>query len=122
MKLLSIIIPVYNVEEYLPKCLNSIISQCDDRVQIILIDDGSTDNSIKNAESIISNNKNIEVHLKINGGLSSARNFGISKAVGKYIYFVDSDDYISDNSLNKILNKLESSNENYFVFSHTNTE
>lgn len=95
--LISIIIPVYNVEQYLPRCLESIINQSYEKLEIILIDDGSTDNSSQICDCYSKKDKRIVVFHKTNGGLSDARNLGIDKANGEYLSFIDSDDYISEN-------------------------
>ena len=97
MDLISIIVPVYNVEKYLIRCIESIINQTYKNIEIILVDDGSTDNSSKICDEYKNKDKRIKVIHKINGGLSSARNRGLDIAKGKYIGFVDSDDYISPN-------------------------
>lgn len=99
---ISVIIPVYNVEKYIKKCILSVVDQSYKNFEILIIDDGSTDNSIKMIEDIVLENKNINVYRKENGGLSSARNFGLEKASGDYILFVDSDDWI-EKDLFKIL-------------------
>ena len=102
---LSIIVPVYNVEEYLEECLDSLINQNYQDYEIIAINDGSKDNSLKILRKYEKKYpKLIKVYDKENGGLSSARNYGIEKSKGKYLFFVDSDDYILPNSL-KILDK-----------------
>ena len=93
MKTISIIVPVYNVELYLEECIESIIAQTYKDVEIILIDDGSTDKSGAICDKIALKDERIIVVHKVNGGLSSARNLGIEIAQGKYIIFVDSDDY-----------------------------
>lgn len=94
--LISVIIPVYNVEKYLKRCLDSIIKQTYKKLEIILVDDGSTDNSGKICDEYAKKDERIIVIHKANGGLSDARNKGIEIAKGKYIGFVDSDDWISD--------------------------
>lgn len=94
MELISIIVPVYNVEEYLPKCLDSIINQTYKNLEIILVDDGSTDNSGKICDEYAFKDNRIKVIHKVNGGLSDARNAGLDICTGDYIGFVDSDDYI----------------------------
>ena len=94
-KLISIIIPVYNVEQYLDRCIESVVQQTYKNIQVILVDDGSTDKSGKMCDEWAKNDKRITVIHKKNGGLSSARNAGIQKATGDYIGFVDSDDWIS---------------------------
>lgn len=93
--LVSVIVPVYNVELYLKECVRSIIHQTYTNVEIILIDDGSSDNSASICDAFVSKDSRIKVIHKQNSGLSSARNVGIEKATGKYLLFVDSDDWIS---------------------------
>lgn len=92
-KLVSIIVPVYNVEKYLPKCVDSLINQTYKNVEIILVDDGSTDQSGNICDTYLEKDNRIVVLHKKNGGLSDARNFGIEHAKGDYYSFVDSDDY-----------------------------
>lgn len=92
--IISIIIPVYNVEKYLKKCIQSILNQTYKNIQLILVDDGSTDNSGKICDELKNKDNRIGVIHKENGGLSEARNVGIENATGKYIAFVDSDDYV----------------------------
>lgn len=104
---ISIIIPVYNVEKYLEECIKSVLNQNYDNYEIILIDDGSTDNSGKICDEYAKKSKKVKTFHKVNGGLSDARNYGIEKAEGDYIIFVDSDDYIQKDILNKMVNKLE---------------
>lgn len=93
---LSVIIPVYNTEKYIEKCLDSIARQTMKDLEIIIVNDGATDNSEKVINQWIDKNKNIDVKYfkKSNSGLSDARNYGVTKASGKYICFVDSDDYL----------------------------
>lgn len=91
---ISIIVPIYNVEEYLPKCIESIISQTHKELQIILVDDGSTDSSGQICDRYGQIDDRIEVVHKDNGGLVSARKIGLAVADGEYIGFVDGDDYI----------------------------
>ncbi|MDD3204920.1 MAG: glycosyltransferase family 2 protein [Lachnospiraceae bacterium] len=93
----SIIIPVYNVEDYLNECINSVLSQTYKNIQVILVDDGSTDTSGLICDKYMREFKNIKAIHKVNGGLSSARNVGVKKACGDYIIFLDSDDYWMDN-------------------------
>ena len=92
--LISIIIPVYNVEQYLKQCLDSVINQTYKNLEIILVDDGSTDNSGKICDEYALKDNRIKVIHKQNGGVSSARNTGLNVATGEYIGFVDGDDYI----------------------------
>ena len=94
--LISVVVPVYNVEKYLDKCINSILNQSYSKLEIILINDGSTDSSGKICDEYKKKDKRIKVKHKKNGGLSDARNVGIQIATGKYITFLASDDYIDD--------------------------
>lgn len=95
--LLSIIIPIYNSKQYLNKCLSSIVSQLDTDAEIICVDDGSIDGSEGICDEFAANYDNVKVFHKPNGGVSSARNLGLENASGKYIAWVDSDDYVADN-------------------------
>jgi glycosyltransferase involved in cell wall biosynthesis len=95
---LSVIIPVYNVEEYLERCLDSIINQSYQEMEIILVNDGSTDKSGEICARYAKTDARIQLVNKENGGLSSARNTGIEIANGDYLTFVDSDDYIDLNT------------------------
>lgn len=91
----SIVVPIYNVEMYLEKCIESLINQTYDNIEIILVDDGSTDNSHNICKNYAQKDNRIKLIHKENGGLSDARNVGIENATGKYITFVDSDDWLS---------------------------
>lgn len=95
--LISIIVPVYNVEKYLDQCIESILNQSYQKLEIILVDDGSTDNSGLICDKYKKRDKRIQVIHKKNGGQSSARNYGLNIAKGCYIGFVDSDDWIEQN-------------------------
>lgn len=110
---ISLIIPMFNIEKDIEKCINSILNQDYSNYEIIVVNDGSTDNS----ENIVKNIKNKKVLLinKQNGGLSSARNEGVKYATGDYIWFVDGDDYIEQNALKKINNVL--TEEKYDIIS-----
>ncbi|WP_297712214.1 glycosyltransferase [Clostridium sp.] len=103
----SIIIPVYNVEKYLVECLESVVNQTLDNIEIICINDGSTDGSLKILEDYNLKYKNIKIINQENSGLSAARNSGIKVAKGKYLYFLDSDDYIELNSMEECFNIAE---------------
>lgn len=96
-ELISVIVPVYNVEPYLKECLDSIINQTYKNLEIILIDDGSLDNCGKICDEYAKKDNRIKVIHKENGGLSSARNAGLDIAEGEYISFIDSDDYVAEN-------------------------
>lgn len=104
----SVIIPVYNVEKYIDRCLKSIISQNYDDLEIIVIDNGSTDSSGIICDTYASEYSNISVYHIENHGVGSARNFGLSKARGEFIYFVDSDDYLVGNLFADFADKLVS--------------
>lgn len=120
MKLLSIIVPLYNSARYLPKCLESLLTQDipSEDYEIILVNDGSPDNSLKIAEGYASKNGNIRIYSQENSGTSGARNAGIRNATGKYLYFVDPDDYILENSLACILDKVEEENLDILRFGY----
>ena len=92
----SVIVPVYNVEEYIDKCLDSLVHQTLTDLEIIVVNDGSPDNSEKIIKKYEKKYKNIKYLVKENGGLSDARNFGLKYAKGEYIAFLDSDDYVSE--------------------------
>ena len=93
-RLVSIIIPVYNVQNELKSCVDSVISQTYKNIEIIIIDDGSTDESAKICDNYEKKDNRIKVIHKLNGGLSDARNWGLECARGEYVYFLDSDDLI----------------------------
>ncbi|WP_147589600.1 glycosyltransferase [Clostridium paraputrificum] len=99
---LSIIVPVYNVVTYIDECLNSIIKSYKSGIEVILVDDGSNDGSENKCDFYADKYEYIKVIHQENGGLSVARNVGIENSIGKYIWFVDSDDYISETSINDI--------------------
>ena len=103
--LLSVIVPTYNVEKYLEKCITSLATNLPNIAEILIIDDGSTDSSGLIAEEMKKTYSNVEVFHKENGGLSDARNFGIKQANGKFVMFVDSDDYV-DNSIGCVYNEF----------------
>ena len=100
----SVIVPVYNVEKYIKKCLDSLVNQTLNGVEIIVVNDGSPDNSQKIIDEYTKKYKNVKSYIKENGGLSDARNYGIKKATGEYISFVDSDDYIRNDMLEIMYN------------------
>ncbi len=104
MKLISIIIPVYNTEKYLDKCLESVVGQTYKNLEIILVDDGSTDNSGKMCDEWAKKDERIKVFHKSNGGLMNAWKYGAVRSQGDYIGFVDSDDWIDENMYETLLN------------------
>lgn len=105
-ELVSIIVPIYNVELYMKKCIQTIINQSYKKIEIILVDDGSTDNSGNIADEYAKEDLRIKVIHKLNGGLSDARNAGMKKATGKYICFIDSDDFIEEDMIEKMVDKI----------------
>ena len=102
--LISVIVPVYNVEDYLRKCIDSLIDQTLKDIEIILVDDGSTDKSGNICDEYVLKDNRVKVVHKENGGLSDARNTGIDIARGKYISFIDSDDWIEIQMLERLYN------------------
>ncbi len=107
---ISVIIPVYNVENYLSKCLDSVINQTFKDIEIICVNDGSTDNSRKILEEYKNKDSRIKIVDKENGGLSSARNAGMKAATGKFLSFIDSDDWVELNMLEKLYENITSLN------------
>ena len=106
----SIIVPVYNVEKYLNRCLDSILNQTYTDFEIIIVNDGTQDNSQKIIDKYVAENPSkVKGFIKENGGLSDARNFGVNNATGEYIVFVDSDDYIDKSLLENIKNEISKS-------------
>ena len=105
---LTVVVPVYNVEKYLRKCVDSILSQTLTVDEIILVDDGSKDKSGEIADEYAAKYENIKVIHQKNGGLSAARNTGIDAATKKYIAFVDSDDYIDPTMYETLMGRLRS--------------
>jgi glycosyltransferase involved in cell wall biosynthesis len=106
-ELISVIVPVFNVEKYLDKCIFSIKSQSYKNLEIILVNDGSPDNCPAICDQHAINDLRIKVIHKINGGLSSARNAGLDIATGKYVTFVDSDDYVTQDYIEVLFNILK---------------
>lgn len=103
----SVIVPVYNVYEYLDKCLKSLVNQTLKDIEIIVVNDGSTDNSQEIIDEYVSKYDFVKSYIKTNGGLSDARNYGMRYATGKYIGFIDSDDYVDIDMYEKMYNKAE---------------
>lgn len=116
--LVSVIVPVYNVARYVKKCINSLTEQAYKKLEIIVVDDGATDNSGEICDELAKHDKRITVYHKMNGGLSRARNFGIKKATGKYICLVDSDDYVKKDFVRKLVYKAEIKNADIVVCSY----
>lgn len=112
----SIIIPMYNIQEYIKKCIDSVLEQDYKNYEIIVVSDGATDNSCKIVESI--KNKKIKLIKKENGGLSSARNEGLKYITGDYIWFIDGDDYIKPKALRKIYDSIDGVFPDVLCFYH----
>lgn len=108
--LVSVVVPVYNVEKYLRECLDSLINQTYKNLEIIIVDDGSTDNSGKICDEYEKKNKNIKVIHKENEGLGFARNTGLEYIHGEYVTFVDSDDYVDNNFIEELYKNITTQN------------
>lgn len=103
---ISVIVPIYNIQNWLNKCLASILNQTFKDFEVILVDDGSTDNSDKICEKFIKKDKRFKYFLKKNGGLSDARNYGLNEAKGKYVVFVDGDDFLQKDYLQTLYTNI----------------
>ncbi len=114
--LISVIIPVYNVEDYLRECIDSVLCQTYGNFEIILVNDGSTDSSGKICDEYLEKDERITVIHQKNCGLSVARNTGFSEADGYYVYFLDSDDYIAENAFETLLEIAEKDNSDIVFF------
>ncbi|MCM1091193.1 MAG: glycosyltransferase [Muribaculum sp.] len=104
--LISVIVPVYNIMEYLPRCVQSVRNQTYEKLEILLVDDGSTDGTGALCDKLAARDSRIRVFHKENGGSSSARNLGLEQAKGEYIGFVDSDDYIDEDMYERLLKAI----------------
>ena len=121
--MISVIVPIYKVEKYVEACINSLLNQSYRDFELILVDDGSPDDSLRIVESVLAKGTDVSVHIirKSNGGVSSARNVGITRASGEYVIMIDSDDVISSDFLQEfvdLINKYPSNNiysASYFV-------
>lgn len=118
MKKVSIIIPVYNVERYLARCIDSCINQTYNNIEIICVNDGSTDGSLNILEHYKILDSRIQIINKENGGLSSARNAGFAASVGDYILFVDSDDFISCDAIEHLVKNAEENSADVVIFDY----
>jgi len=124
MDKISIIVPIYNVEKYLRDCIESIENQTYQEIEILLINDGSTDSSLEICKEYARKNNKIKIINKKNGGLSDARNVGLEHAKGKYIMFVDSDDYLAPNSCEVLYNAIKDTDFQFITgnFAFTNND
>ena len=116
---ISVIVPVYNVEEYLEECLDSIINQTLEDIEIICVNDGSTDNSLKILEKYSQKDERIKIISQENQGLGATRNNGMEYAKGEYISFIDSDDYISKDAFKSLYDNAITNNSDIVLFSIT---
>ena len=110
-KLVSVIIPMYNAEKYIKRCLQSLIEQTYYHIEIIVVNDGSKDNGKTIVEELAKKDGRIKIFNKENGGVSLARNFGIEKSEGEYIVFVDADDYVSNKYIENLFVAMNSSED-----------
>jgi len=117
MPTVSVILPAYNVEKYIAKSISSVLAQTFTDFELLVIIDGSPDNSKSVAESF--SDKRISIFEKENGGLSDARNYGLKRAKGKYVYFMDSDDWIEQDLLEQTVDVLEKEDRDFVVFGYT---
>ena len=116
MTKISIIVPVYNVEKYLKECLDSLINQTLEDIEIICINDGSTDNSLAILEEYQKKDSRIKVFSQKNQGVSAARNLGIEKATGEYLTFLDSDDRLELNTCEILYKETIAKNSDFLFF------
>lgn len=116
--LISVIIPIYKVEQYLKRCVDSVLNQSYENLQIILVDDGSPDMCGEICDMIADQDRRIKVIHKMNGGLSDARNAGMEYATGDYILFIDSDDYIDRDMIKYLYNCISDSNADIALCSY----
>mgnify|MGYP003300405427 CR=1 FL=1 len=121
-ELISVIVPIYNVELYLSKCLDSVINQTYKNLEIILIDDGSVDNCPIICDKYAKKDKRIKVIHKDNKGVSSARNYGLEIATGNYVIFIDSDDYIEPTMLEILYINMKKTNSDISICNYNNVE
>lgn len=117
-KKVSVVVPIYNVENYLNKCVATIVNQTYKNLEIILVDDGSTDNSGALCDQWKKKDSRIKVIHKDNGGLSSARNAGLSDATGNYIMFEDSDDWLEIDLIERCVKRIQQDNSDVVIFGY----
>lgn len=114
--LVSVVLPIYNVEKYLDRCVESIVNQTYKNLEIILVDDGSPDNCPQMCDEWSRKDERIKVIHKVNAGLGYARNTGIENATGSYICFVDSDDYVATDTIEKVYSAVKTNNADIGIF------
>lgn len=113
--LVSVIVPIYNIEKYIDRCIKSIVDQTYDNIEVLLVVDGATDNSLNICKSWAKKDKRIRVIYQENGGVSSARNHGIKESKGEYITFVDGDDYIANQMIENLIEGIKNNNVDFSV-------
>ena len=118
MKKVSIILPIYNVEKYLEKCVNSVINQTYQNIEVILVDDGSKDSSGRICDKLVESDNRIKVIHKKNGGLASARNAGYEAATGEYIMYIDSDDCVKEETVKRCVDVIEKDKSDVVIFGY----
>ena len=115
----SVVVPVYNVESYLEKCMDSIVGQTYSNLEIILVNDRSTDGSCEICEKYAGRDGRIKLISKKNGGLSDARNAGLDAASGEYLFFVDSDDFLELNAISELVSRAKAYEADVVVCNYT---
>lgn len=118
LPLVSIIVPIYNVEAFLTEALESIAKQTYQNLEVLLVDDGATDRSHHIAQQFVDQDSRFQLLVKQNGGLSDARNFGLMRATGEYLYYCDSDDIIDVTLIEKCVDKLQKTNSDVVIFDY----
>ena len=118
----SVIIPIYNAEKTLKRCLDSLLPQLNNEIEVLLINDGSTDNSAKICKEYVAKNSCFKYFERENAGVSAARNLGIDNAIGDYIAFIDSDDYVTQDMYMMMCQVLHEYNYDYIVFPIISTD
>lgn len=116
--LISVILPVYNIEAYLPKCMNSLFCQTYDNIEFVLVDDGSKKECAELCDSYIQKDNRVVVYHKVNGGLSDARNYGIERAKGEYITCIDPDDFVDQDYIEYLYNLIVKYNVKMSICQH----
>lgn len=116
--LISVILPVYNIERYLQKCMDSLFLQSYSNIEFVVVDDGSQQKCAKKCDDLSKQDSRVVVYHKENGGLSDARNYGIEKAKGEYITCIDPDDYVDDNYIEYLYELIEKYNTNMSICQH----
>lgn len=118
MKKVSIIIPIYNMEKFVDAGMKCLLEQTYKNLEIIIVDDGSSDNSLESAKKYVHHDERVHVFYKSNEGAGPTRNYGIEKATGDYLYFFDIDDYLYPDAIKKLVNAIEKNNTDMVVASY----